>query len=138
MILIAFSLFSAGTNSHNASEIGIRTLCVDIIAKATKLFGNYDTSGSYTSLATCLINSLTTSDYMSTFMAEICTKCNHLLIQDLLHEISKPHIAKMPNVKNVGTYIELLTKLNPELIIKNLPVINGQIDSPAHQIRYGI
>lgn len=116
----------------------MRTLCIDIVAKTTKLFGNYETSGSYVSLATCLINSLTTSECMASYIAEICTKCNHFLIQDLLHEIGKPHIAKMPNVKNVGTFMELLTKLNPELIIQNLPVINGQIDSPAHQIRSSV
>lgn len=116
----------------------MRTLCIDIVAKTTKLFGNYETSGSYVSLATCLINSLTTSEYMASYIAEICTKCNHFLIQDLLHEIGKPHIAKMPNVKNVGTFMELLTKMNPELIIQNLPVINGQIDSPAHQIRSSV
>jgi hypothetical protein len=42
----------------------------------------------------------------------------------------------MPSVKNVGTFIELLAKANPELVISNLPVIHNQIDSPAHQIRF--
>ena len=125
----------SGTGGHNASEIAIRNLCIDIICLSTKLFCGNDTSGSYISLATALINSLTTAEYMAQFVAEVCRRSNQLLVKEILIEIGKPHIAKMPSVKNVGTFIEILTKLNPELIISNLPVINGQVDSPAHQIR---
>lgn len=125
----------SGTGGHNASEIGIRNACIDIICLSTKLFCGNDTSGSYISLATALINSLTTAEYMAQYVADVCRKSNQLLVKEILIEIGKPHIAKMPSVKNVGTFIEILTKLNPELIISNLPVINGQVDSPAHQIR---
>lgn len=125
----------SGTGGHNASEIGIRNICIDIICLSTKLFCGNDSSGSYISLATALINSLTTAEYMAQYVAEVCRRSNQLLVKEILVEIGKPHIAKMPSVKNVGTFIEVLTKLNPELIISNLPVINGQVDSPAHQIR---
>jgi hypothetical protein len=69
---------------------------------------------------------------------DICKRCNTLLVKEILSELSSPNIAKMPNVKNVGLFIDLMTKAHPELIIANLPVINNQIDSPAHQSRYKI
>ena len=122
-----------GMSGIGVVDSTIRALCVAIITKSASLFDT--SSGALSSLSNALLNAVIKSEHMANFVAEICNK-GHLLCGELLKDISHmPLLSTSSGVKNIGTFIESLARVNPDLISQHLAILKGQIDSRAYQIR---
>lgn len=126
-----------GVGGAGIPESKIRGLCVAIITRCSALFGTA-AGGGLGALSSALLDSIIRAEHMANFCAEICNKSQATLCRDVLLSVS--HLAFTGHSgsggeKNIGTFIESLAKINPDLMCQHLATLKTQIDSPAHQIR---
>lgn len=125
----------------------MRSMCIRIVAKSVSHFGNPESSGSYPTLISGLLESLMRTEHMTAVTAEICQACTPMLTREFLEEVSSINEGKQgqagtssssaatAGMKHIGIFIEDLAKFNSSTMIANLPIIMKQLDSDAHQVR---
>lgn len=125
----------------------MRSMCIRIVSKSVSHFGNPESSGSYPTLISGLLESLMRTEHMTAVTAEICQACTPMLTREFLEEVSSINEGKQgqpssssssgatAGMKHIGIFIEDLAKFNSSTMIANLPIIMKQLDSDAHQVR---
>jgi hypothetical protein len=117
----------------------VRSRCLRIMSICVAAFGSPESSGSYPTLVSSLLEALMRTEHMSAVTAEICQACTPMLTREFLEEVSSINDGKTQTatagMKNIGIFIEDLARFNSSTMIANLPIIMKQLDSDAHQVR---
>jgi hypothetical protein len=103
-----------GVSGQGGQELAVRSKCVDVIALATMRLG----SDSCTALTTALVDSLSRSEHMDKFVAEMCKRARGNLPADVIGEIGRMNmveLAKSGNgVRNMGNFLVTYAEQNAE------------------------
>ena len=125
-----------GVGGPGVLESTMRGLCVAIITRCATLFGN-SSSGGLGAVSSALLDAVIKNEHMANFVAEICSKSrNTSLCRELLWSISRLQLTHTSEgVKNIGSFIEALARISPDVMSQHLATLKSQIDSPAYMIR---
>lgn len=142
-----------GISGTSNKEIQTRNLCIHIIVHSINHFGNPQSSSSYETFSTALLESIIQVEHMSISIApEICfqarnltttnpsTSYGNVIISEIINVISRMNVAQIPanSIRNVSCFIESFAKIAPSSISESFPTLLKQLDSPAHQMRSAI